>query len=189
MNPSPIKNRTILVTGPASSGKSEWAEHLAAKTGKPVCYIATAQVDTEDVEWLTKIEKHAQRRPASWETEVVPVELAAAIERALSSHCLLVDSLGTWVANCLSEDEQTWERRVEALLTGVRTTAAETIWVAEETGWGVVPAYPLGRVFRDRLGRLTRQIGALSTTVYLVTGGCVLDLTQLGCVLPHRASD
>jgi len=27
-----------------------------------------------------------------------------------------------------------------------------------ETGWGVVPAYPIGRTFRDRLGSLVRRL-------------------------------
>ncbi|MCC5625437.1 bifunctional adenosylcobinamide kinase/adenosylcobinamide-phosphate guanylyltransferase, partial [Nostoc sp. CHAB 5715] len=57
---------------------------------------------------------------------------------------------------------------------------------AEEVGWGVVPAYPLGRAFRDRLGSLVRQLGVLSDTVYLVTGGHVLNLSILGYPLPIR---
>ncbi|NJL69467.1 MAG: bifunctional adenosylcobinamide kinase/adenosylcobinamide-phosphate guanylyltransferase, partial [Microcoleus sp. SM1_3_4] len=34
-----------------------------------------------------------------------------------------------------------------------------------------VPAYPAGRLFRDRLGNLIRQISAIADTVYLATGG------------------
>jgi adenosylcobinamide kinase/adenosylcobinamide-phosphate guanylyltransferase len=52
--------------------------------------------------------------------------------------------------------------------------------VGEETGWGVVPAYPLGRTFRDRLGGLIRRLGSVADTVYLVTGGHALNLSQLG---------
>ena len=52
--------------------------------------------------------------------------------------------------------------------------------VAEETGWGVVPSYPTGRLFRDRLGTLTRQIGAIAHATYLVTAGYALNLTDLG---------
>ena len=49
-----------------------------------------------------------------------------------------------------------------------------------ETGWGVVPAYESGRLFRDRLSKLVRQIGSRSDLVYLVTGGYALNLTFLG---------
>ena len=43
--------------------------------------------------------------------------------------------------------------------------------------------YPLGRTFRDRLGHLTRQISAIADTVYLVTAGYALNLSQLGTPL------
>ena len=62
--------------------------------------------------------------------------------------------------------------------------AADLVFVAEETGWGVIPAYPLGRLFRDRLGSLIRQLGAICQPVYLVTGGHVLNLSVLGTPLP-----
>ena len=56
--------------------------------------------------------------------------------------------------------------------------------MAEETGWGVVPAYSTGRLFRDRLGNLVRRLGAIANPVYLVTGGHVLNLSTLGFPLP-----
>jgi adenosylcobinamide kinase/adenosylcobinamide-phosphate guanylyltransferase len=40
---------------------------------------------------------------------------------------------------------------VQSLILSLVTVACDVILVAEETGWGVVPAYPLGRTFRDRL--------------------------------------
>jgi len=44
----------------------------------------------------------------------------------------------------------------------------------------VVPAYPLGRQFRDRLGALTRQVGTVTAAVYLVVAGYALDVRHLG---------
>ena len=181
MNPEKRTSRQIiLVTGAARSGKSEWAETLATETGKPVIYIATAQADTADQEWLSRIEKHRLRRPSRWQTLTVPVELGAAISTSAPPNCLLVDSLGTWVANLLNQDEDTWEKTAAQLLKSLQQAAVDVILVAEETGWGVVPAYAAGRQFRDRLGMLVRQIGAIADRVYLVTGGHVLNLSLLG---------
>lgn len=180
----PISPTPILVTGPARSGKSEWAETLALGSGKAVSYIATAQTDTHDAEWQARIAQHQQRRPASWQTIAVPVALSATIRTATAADCLLVDSLGTWLANLLDQDEETWQQTVQALLSSLLETASQVILVAEETGWGVVPAYPIGRQFRDRLGSLTRQVAAIAYPVYLVTGGYVLNLSQLGTPLP-----
>jgi adenosylcobinamide kinase / adenosylcobinamide-phosphate guanylyltransferase len=170
----------ILVTGAARSGKSEWAETLAIESGKTVTYVATATIDPADVEWQARISLHQQRRPATWLTVSVERDLASLIESAQTSDCLLVDSLGTWVANLLDRSAAEWEDLTQGLLTVLPTSLARIILVAEETGWGVIPAYPSGRLFRDRLGMLTRQIGALSNPVYLVTGGHVLNLSQLG---------
>ncbi|WP_310425309.1 bifunctional adenosylcobinamide kinase/adenosylcobinamide-phosphate guanylyltransferase [Chamaesiphon sp. VAR_48_metabat_135_sub] len=170
----------ILVTGAARCGKSEWAEKLAIESGKIVTYIATATVDPADAEWEARILRHQQRRPGTWQTVSAVEDLASRIDRSQPSDCLLVDSLGTWVANLLDRSDAEWEKLTDELLGKLTVSFATTILVSEETGWGVVPAYPSGRLFRDRLGMLTRQIGSIASTVYLVTGGHVLNLSQLG---------
>jgi adenosylcobinamide kinase / adenosylcobinamide-phosphate guanylyltransferase len=178
--------RLILVTGAARSGKSEWAEHLASESTKAVTYIATATVDPTDLEWQDRILRHQQRRPATWQTVMTVADLAAIVDRASAADCLLVDSLGTWVANLLDRSDNDWLELTQALLARLQTSLATVILVAEETGWGVVPAYPSGRLFRDRLGMLSRQIGTVADAVYLITGGHVLNLAELGIKLPDR---
>lgn len=170
----------ILVIGPSSSGKSEFAEILAQQTQESVTYIATAKIDDRDREWQTKILKHQQRRPAHWHTVVANTNLPTYLKQASAADCLLIDSLGTWVANLLELPEDEWEKMSDRLLKSLQATEAKIILVAEETGWGVVPAYPLGRLFRDRLGRLSRQVGNLADLTYLVTGGHVINLSVLG---------
>ena len=53
----------------------------------------------------------------------------------------------------------------------IEKTSVKLIFVAEETGWGVVPAYPLGRLFRDRLGYIVFKLGNIVDPTYLVIGG------------------
>lgn len=173
-----------LITGPVRSGKSEWAEQLAEKIAQgqqqTVVYIATAQTNADDAEWAARIEKHRQRRPENWTCQEVPVELAKAIATSPTTHCLLVDSLGTWLANLIEQDDSEWATAERQLLTALSETKTDVILVAEETGWGVVPAYELGRRFRDRLGNLSRKVGAIAADVYLVTGGYALNISTLG---------
>ncbi len=177
-------SQVILVTGPSRSGKSEWAETLAMQTGKPVIYVATSASNPDDLEWQARIEKHQQRRPSEWTTLLVLEDLTGTIrEYADDRYCLLVDSLGTWVANLLEQDSVIWEMTLQNLLGTLVETTANVILVAEETGWGVVPAYPIGRLFRDRLGELVRKLGNIANPVYLVTGGHVLNLSTLGSPL------
>ena len=180
--------RIILVTGAARSGKSEWAENLATKTNKSVIYIATAIADSTDREWLNRIALHQQRRPPHWQTLSVPKQLAQTISNTIASNCLLVDSLGSWVANLLDRETDSWQEIQNDLLASLQTTNADVIFVAEETGWGVIPAYKSGRVFRDRLGTLSRKIGGVASEVYLVTGGHALNLSQLGQCLDDKSN-
>ncbi|MEG4273139.1 MULTISPECIES: bifunctional adenosylcobinamide kinase/adenosylcobinamide-phosphate guanylyltransferase [unclassified Microcoleus] len=184
-NSEPTTSRQlILVTGPARSGKSEWAETLAAGSGKQVIYVATGRVDETDLEWLRRLEQHRNRRPVDWKTLEVPIELSAVVQAGKPSDCLLIDSLGTWTANLLEEEAAVWASVQQDLLACLKSAAADVILVGEETGWGVVPAYPAGRLFRDRLGTLVRHIGAIADNVYLATGGYALNLRALGTPLP-----
>ena len=181
MNSGQTQSRQlILVTGPARSGKSQWAETLASKMNCPVTYLATAQQDETDAEWQARIQQHRHRRPSHWQTIEVPTALTEAIENVGPPHCLLVDSLGTWVTNLLHQEEEIWQETVAQLLDCLVRVAVSLVLVAEEVGWGVVPAYPAGRQFRDRLGNLSRQVGGIAGTTYLVTGGYALNLSQLG---------
>ena len=172
--------KIILITGPTSSGKSEFAEILAVKTKQAVVYIATAKVDKNDREWQARIIKHQQRRPSSWRTLIAEKDLASCLDQITRGECLLIDSLGTWVGNFMESDQEAWQQISDRLLASLQSTDAQVILVGEETGWGVVPAYAMGRLFRDRLGLLSRQVGNLADTTYLVTGGHVLDLSLLG---------
>jgi adenosylcobinamide kinase/adenosylcobinamide-phosphate guanylyltransferase len=159
---------------------------MAADSSKQVIYVATGEVDSADLEWQSRIERHKNRRPSDWKTLEVPIDLEAVVRSALASECLLIDSVGTWTANILEQEQAVWEQTQQDLIASLKSTAADVILVGEETGWGVVPAYPAGRLFRDRLGTLVRHIGAIADTVYLATGGYALNLTALGTPLPAK---
>ena len=185
--PDENERAVILVAGPARSGKSEWAERLAHESGRPVIYVATAREDPEDADWMARIAAHRQRRPAHWSTLCAPTELEAAITTAGASDvCLLIDSLGTWVANLIELDDAAWQVRCESLLAALeQRPVAQIILVAEESGWGGLPAYPIGRLFRDRLGGLVRRLGPRCSSTYLVAGGHALDLRRLGVPIDY----
>lgn len=174
-----------LVTGATRSGKSEWAEILALRSQKSVIYIATATRYPDDAEWEARLQKHCDRRPKNWQTLEVPITLAQSILEIKDDFAyILVDSLGTWLANLLTEDELSWQKIEKELLAAIQACEVDITFVSEEVGWGIVPAYALGRTFRDRLGGLSRKIGAIADAVYLVTGGYAVNLTQIGEKLP-----
>jgi adenosylcobinamide kinase/adenosylcobinamide-phosphate guanylyltransferase len=168
---------------------------LARASGKRVVVAATAAVDPSDPEMVDRVARHRRERPAEW----VVVETAspgapslpALVRDASAEVCVLVDALGTWLSSELLALDVEVERdavaaldvldqRGAALVDALAASAAEVIIVAEETGWGVVPATPIGRLFRDAQGRLVRALAARADRVELVVAGYTLDLRALG---------
>jgi adenosylcobinamide kinase / adenosylcobinamide-phosphate guanylyltransferase len=52
----------------------------------------------------------------------------------------------------------------------------DAIVVTNEVGLGIVPATPLGRVFRDALGRTNQALAARADAVYLLVAGLPLRI-------------
>lgn len=177
--------RLTLVSGPAASGKSRWAEHLAQSSGLPVLVLATGPNLPDDPSWQRRVERHRQRRPAAWRTLEVGGGLSAALAALQPGELALVDSLGTWVAAHLESDAPAWHREVDTLLTTLRGVSASVVLVSEETGWGVVPVTAAGGRFRDRLGELQQGLTPHCDAAWLVTQGRAIDLTSLSLLVPN----
>ncbi|MFM1797772.1 MAG: hypothetical protein RLZZ117_50 [Cyanobacteriota bacterium] len=176
----------ILVSGPAASGKSRWAEHLAHSSGRQVVVLATGPDRPDDASWQRRLERHRQRRPPTWHTREVGGELSSAV-RALDAECVaLVDSLGTWVAAHLESDSVLWEEEMAKLKAALSATGAVVVLVSEETGWGVVPMTAVGGRFRDRLGDLQQHLAPLCETAWLVLQGRAVNLSQWSALVPAQ---
>ena len=121
-----------LVTGPARSGKSRFAETLAANFQQPVTYVATARRNPDDAEWQARIDRHLQQRPDEWTTLEVPLALPQAIAAATAGQTYLIDSLGTWVANWIECDDAVWQQQVEQLLLALQDCDSHCVFVASE---------------------------------------------------------
>ena len=174
-----------LVLGPARSGKSRWAEHLAMQSGLPVTSWATGpQPSAEDAAWLVRVEAHAARRPQHWSVLEVDSALAGALDCLSPPGIALVDSLGTWVAAGLELDTSAWQQRCTALVQSLSSCKVPVLLVSEQTGWGVVPATAIGGLFRDRLGSLEQQLAPLCAAIWLVVAGRALNLSNLGLAVP-----
>jgi adenosyl cobinamide kinase/adenosyl cobinamide phosphate guanylyltransferase len=54
-----------------------------------------------------------------------------------------------------------------------------TVVVSNEVGLGLVPMHPVGRAYRDALGRVNAVWSAAAHEAYLVVAGRALPLTEL----------
>jgi adenosylcobinamide kinase/adenosylcobinamide-phosphate guanylyltransferase len=179
-----LGSRLTLVSGPAASGKSRWAEHLAQTSGKAVVVLATGPDLPDDPSWQQRLQRHRERRPPSWRTLEVGGGLSAALDSLGRDDLALVDSLGTWVAAHLETEAADWCLLVETCLQALRRCPAAVVMVSEETGWGVVPVTAVGGRFRDRLGELQQQLTPLCGAAWLVVQGRAIDLAALGRPVP-----
>ncbi|MEB3171970.1 MAG: bifunctional adenosylcobinamide kinase/adenosylcobinamide-phosphate guanylyltransferase [Synechococcaceae cyanobacterium] len=173
-----------LVCGPSGGGKSRWAEHLAACSGRSVVYLATGPLLAGDADWQQRLERHRRRRPLSWSCLEVEGELAAALADLAAGQLGLVDSLGTWVAAWLESEDRVWVERSQELLATLSRCRAALVLVGEEVGWGVIPATAAGCRFQARLTALQLQIAGQCDAHWLVVGGRALDLRRLGEAVP-----
>lgn len=176
--------RLTLVSGPARSGKSRWAEHLAKVSGRPVIYLATGPLLPDDSAWQERLERHRRRRPPGWECREVGGALASALDALHPDQLALVDSLGTWVAAHLESTEAAWQLILGTLSAAIEHCPASLVLVGEEAGWGVVPPTAAGGLFRDRLGALQQLLMQRCDSAWLVLQGRAIDLMAISQTVP-----
>ena len=151
-----------------------------------------------------RIARHRASRPRQWHTLEEPLDLSGAVRRASElADVLLLDCVTLWLGNVLlqapkqheKDDEEEVEelslpgrlfderalKELEALLAVVKSLGPgkTLIVVTNEVGLGVVPAYPLGRLYRDTLGYVNQQFARAADRVYLMVAGIAVDIKRL----------
>ena len=192
-----MKSSMTLVIGGARSGKSTFAQHMAAESGHRVCYLATAEA--RDGEMDERIQHHRQARPSGWLT----LELEeGTVLRDLPEEAglVLLDCFTVYLSNLMARHGLDWtveeedlmpeeevllhmeegEREALEMVGRLRGAAESLIVVSNEVGMGVVPPFRLGRIFRDLAGRLNQRLAERADEVYLVVAGLPLCIKAGG---------
>jgi adenosylcobinamide kinase/adenosylcobinamide-phosphate guanylyltransferase len=169
-----VSGGLTLITGGARSGKSAYAERLAAESGAPVLYVATAEAGDEDMR--RRIEAHRAARPVGWQT----IEEPQAVSVRLKAHyqpgmVVLLDCVTLLVSNMLLAGRPV-EPEIEALVAWQQAAGSTLIAVTNEVGLGIVPDNELARRYRDALGLTNQTLGSAATTVVLMVAGLPVTL-------------
>jgi adenosylcobinamide kinase/adenosylcobinamide-phosphate guanylyltransferase len=176
-----------LILGGARSGKSSYAEKLAAASGKRVVYVATAEAG--DAEMSARIARHRRERNPDWTTVEETLALGDLILRHDEPGTLvLVDCLTLWLSNlffCERRDYSeigeidlpaAFHEQRRRLLEVIAQTRGELVLVSNELGMGIVPQGAVSRCFVDEAGRLNQAVAACCDRAIFVAAGLPLVL-------------
>jgi adenosylcobinamide kinase/adenosylcobinamide-phosphate guanylyltransferase len=187
-----------LILGGARSGKSTYAEELARESNKPVLFIATATAF--DDEMRERIKNHQASRPANWTTLEAQTNIAAELVSKVSrlwslqnrDAQALQSTVETWngivILDCITllmnnillplpEDVsfdvvmQKTKDEIESLIAVQKKVGGDWLVISNEVGLGLVPPYPLGRIYRDALGRANQMLAKAADHVILMVVG------------------
>ena len=198
-----------FITGGARSGKSRFAELLAAHAKRPVIYIATAQI--WDEEMALRVKKHQQQRPSTWRLIEEPRNIGATLHQLKDEDgIILLDCVTLWLTNLLlagqaqptrpscpdrqefplnlQKDQALFINELEPQILDIVTSVAHlardikprVIFVSNEVGQGIVPENPLSRAYRDLAGRSNQILAQCAEQVYMVVAGLPLEIKQSG---------
>lgn len=179
----------VLFVGGTRSGKSALAQRWAEAQAARRLFLATCRVDDGDAEMAERVARHQAGRGAGWSCVEEPLNPLAALKRLPAEPAgdngggagvLLLDCVSLWVANLLTDGFTAAgiQERVAGLAAALadRRRALPTALVSAETGLGIVPATPLGRMYRDVLGLANQTLAGVCSHVVFVSCGLPLAL-------------
>ena len=174
------RKNVTLVLGGARSGKSLYAQELAAAFER-VTFLATGRA--ADAEMRKKIARHRRERPASWKTIEAPLKLAEAIRsESQQADVVIVDCLTVYAANVMGAARNRVKSNLEECISevceAIRDSKARVIAVSNEVGSGVVPPYRSGRIYRDLLGQMNQRVAQIADRVVLMIAGVPMTVKE-----------
>jgi adenosylcobinamide kinase/adenosylcobinamide-phosphate guanylyltransferase len=176
-----MNKQLVLILGGVRSGKSHYAQQIAGDVGKRVLFLATAEAG--DDEMKHRIARHKSSRPESWRTIEEQMDIAGALRKnAARADAVIIDCVTVWLSNMLMHNEKLSEKEmikdIDKLIDSYEHGDATYIIVSGEVGMGIVPEYPLGRVFRDYLGLANQRLAEKADRVVLMVAGIAVDVKK-----------
>ncbi len=194
--------KIFFLIGGARSGKSQYAEILASSITDKVLYFATAKI-TDD-EMKKRVETHKKRRPALWKTLEIENDFVLLNDIKKLFDIVVINSYELILIDCITNllfrliqgykldnleiVDNKLEKKIESeillffedfvnlIVSLCKKNNLNIILVSNEVGLGVIPPYPLGRVFRDLLGLVNKKIASVADEVYFFVAGLKLKM-------------
>lgn len=185
--------KIILVTGGASSGKSEFAEGLLEsikKQDEKPLYIATSRIFDEEMQ--EKKLKHIKRRQAfNWDCLEIHEGVGEFIRDKVFNRKILIDCVTMLITNIIFEFDKNFdgkdrttslkikeevELQIGEIIKVAREKDIDLILVTNEIGLSVVPENSLSRFFVKLSGEINNVLAKNSDEVYFVVSGIPMKI-------------
>jgi adenosylcobinamide kinase/adenosylcobinamide-phosphate guanylyltransferase len=170
--------QSVLFTGACRSGKSALAQAWCERRPGIKVYVATAEI--RDAEMADRAVRHQAARGGEWLTVEVGRRQLAGILRDLprGAGAAMVDCTTLWLAGLMEQglDDGRILELTDELAALIPSLGIPLALVHNETGWGLVPEYPLGRRFRDLSGLVWQKLAAACDAAILAVCGLPLIL-------------
>jgi len=191
-----LSGTPVVYVATATAGDAEMAERIAMHRAQRSAAWQTLELPTGIAEGVaaalreglpdaghaaTSVRDGPSSTPIGFDTPSVSVTIILEDLTFLLSNLMAGDSVSdddsTYAEATARNDasaraEATAIAEVKALL----ALSADIILVSNEVGMGLVPPYPLGRRFRDALGRLNQFAASSCGEVYVLFAGLPLQL-------------
>jgi len=189
-----MARKFIFILGGARSGKSSFAQGMAAKLGEKVLFVATGK--PLDVEMASRIEEHKRTRPKNWRTLEIDIKVGQKLKDQIKDadvvflDCLtllvsniLTGETGGFFSNCehseaISEADSQVMAEMEDLIDCIDKHEGDFIMVSNEVGLGLVPENRLGRIYRDILGKSNQLLAQHADEVYFMVSGIPVEIKR-----------
>jgi adenosylcobinamide kinase/adenosylcobinamide-phosphate guanylyltransferase len=177
-----------LVLGGIRSGKSQYAEQIAAGFGEKILYVATAEVWPGAGSMEYRVRKHRERRPASWLT--LECHVAAAVRESglldqvdgVILECVTLLASNTLYAQKAPTDYEPFQEalieEIEALKELIPHSPVPWVLVSSETGMGISQADAETRHYCDGLGIANQLLAKSADEVYFMVAGLPLTVKK-----------
>jgi len=170
-------NNFIFIAGGARSGKSTFAQKVAARKGKKVVFIATCI--PRDKEMKKRVMLHKKSRPRHWKTIEEDKRIAPVLKKLHGKYdVVIIDCMALFISNLLGDGKSLdkIEKQIANLAKSLAKAAFTSIVVSNEVGEGIVPANALARDFRDMLGITNQVMAKYADSVYIMHMGIANQL-------------
>ena len=182
--------KSTLIIGGARSGKSQFAQELALKSGGAVLFVATAEAG--DDEMKKRIEAHRKARPSTWQTLEVTTHIGRRIALNIRQvQTVIIDCITLLINNIFQHHDEAIESalieeevmaEINELVYCIEQSDASFIIVSNEVGLGLVPADKVSRLYRDLLGKVNQVLAQHADDVILMVAGLPIRIKPAGSI-------